>query len=385
MAYRLQRDESLPVGVRRIARELVDEALDLLDDPGEEIEESVHQVRKNCKMLRGLIRLVRPGMGDVYTEANVTFRDAARELASIRDAHALLATFDDLVAAVGDRRPDSTDALRHVRAELAARADAASAAVRTTTGTTGSGAVDSDGTAVDDRILRARDLLAAGRHGIDEWPLTDDVDVIRDGIAKTYRRGRDRLRDSMFTPTDELLHQWRKRVKYTWYHVRLLRDAAPSVLRPLTGRLHDLSDALGDDHDLAVLLEQMRADVDAFGGDEVLRETTAVVDVVREDLQQRAWRLGSRLYVEPPATFSERLAGYWRAWLEHGDELPTGEISDLAPPDDDLDEQSARQLYAIARDLDIAMRSTMDRDELIAAIRTSGWTGDRSVQASAGP
>jgi CHAD domain-containing protein len=382
MTYRLRRDESLPVGVRRIARELVDEATDLLDDPSDAIEESVHQVRKNCKMLRGLVRLVRPGLGDVYTEANVTFRDAARELASIRDAHALLVTFDDLVAGVGDRGRDTADAFGHVRAELASRADAASAAVRTTRGATDG--PSSDGAAVDERIVRARDLLVAGRDGIDTWPLSDDLDVIRDGVAKTYRRGRHRMRESMFTPTDELLHQWRKRVKYTWYHVRLLRDAAPSVLKPLTGRFHDLSDVLGDDHDLAVLIDQMRADVQAFGGDEVLRETTAVVDVVREDLQQRAWRLGSRLYVEAAGTFADRLVGYWRAWIEHGDELPTGEISDLAPPGDDLDERSVRQLYAIARERDIAGRSTMDRDELIAAIRTTGWTEERVMPASTG-
>jgi CHAD domain-containing protein len=383
MTYRLQRDESLPVGVRRIARELVDEAIGLLDDPGDAIEESVHQVRKNCKMLRGLVRLVRPGMGDVYGEANTTFRDAARELASIRDAHALLATFDDLVAAVGDRGPDTADAFRRVRAELAARAEAASAAVRTAAGTAGDGSHGDDGATVDARIVRARELLVAGRDGIDGWPLTNDLDVIRDGVAKTYRRGRRRLRESMFTPTDELLHQWRKRVKYTWYHVRLLRDSAPSVLKPLTGRLHDLSDVLGDDHDLAVLVDQMRADPEAFGGDEVLRQTTAVVDIVREDLQQRAWRLGSRLYVEPAGTFADRLVGYWRAWIDHGDELPAGEISDLAPPDDDLEERSVRQLNVIARELDLDGRSTMDRDQLIAAIRTTGWTEDRAAQLSA--
>lgn len=46
-------------------------------------------------------------------------------------------------------------------------------------------------------------------------------------------------------------HEWRKRVKYGWYHMRLLTDASPAILSPLEERLHDLSDALGGDHDLA--------------------------------------------------------------------------------------------------------------------------------------
>lgn len=365
MSYRLQRDESLPAGVRRIAHELIEEAVGLLDAPGDDIESAVHQVRKNCKMLRGLVRLVRPGMGDAYGAANVAFRDAGRELASIRDAHALLGTFDDFVAATGataselrgvDARPPG-DALLQVRRGLAARATAASEAF-------------AEG---DARIVAARELLVGGRDQISGWPLEEAVGVMEGGIAKTYRRGRKRMHECMTRPTDERLHQWRKRVKYSWYHARLLRDAAPSVLKPLIGRLHDLSDALGDDHDLAVLAGQLRADPGDFGGDDAVGATVRVVELVRDDLQQRALRLGSRLYAEPPEAFAARLVAYWTAWQEHGDEWAVGEIADLAPTTDDLDERSVRQLYGIARELEVPGRSAMDREELISSIRAAGW------------
>ena len=55
------------------------------------------------------------------------------------------------------------------------------------------------------------------------------------------------------------MHEWRKRTKDAGYHVRLLRDAAPSILEPLEDRFHDLSDALGDAHDLVVICERLRA------------------------------------------------------------------------------------------------------------------------------
>lgn len=360
MTYRLHRDESLSIGVRRVAHELADECLTLLDGPGDDVEEAVHEVRKNCKKLRGLVRLVRPALGNAYRPANVAFRDAARQLSSIRDAHALLETYDDLLAAVRTSRTDGHDvsgAFLEVRGGLAARAAAASASV-------------AEG---DERIRAARELIAGGRDQIDHWPLSNDVDVLAGGLTKTYRRGRNRMRECLFRPTDEGLHQWRKRAKYTWYHVRLLRDAAPSVLKPLIGRFHDLSDVLGDDHDLAVLVEQLRADTGDFGGDDAVATTVQAVEVVRADLQQRAMRLGPRLYAERPSAFADRLVAYWTAWQEHGDERAAGEIADLAPADDDLDERSVRQLYAIARELDVPGRSSMDRDGLISSIRAAGW------------
>jgi hypothetical protein len=178
----------------------------------------------------------------------------------------------------------------------------------------------------------------------------------------------------MLDPSDEKLHQWRKRVKYTWYHLRLLRGAAPGVLEPLTRQFSDLSDALGDDHDLAVLTAQLHDDPAAFGGDSEVRRALQLIAAWRVDLQTRARSVGSRLYVEPADAFAQRLASYWVTWREQGDEMVAGEIAVLAPPDDDLDERSVRQLYALARQLDVARRSSMDRGALIASIRAAGWT-----------
>jgi CHAD domain-containing protein len=312
MAYRFNAGEAIPDGVRRIAGEQLSRAFARLDDPGSEgIEETVHDLRKRCKKLRGLVRLVRPAMGDSYSEANAKFRDAARGLSSIRDAHALLATFDDLVEASGDATPSQ---VADVRAGLELRAEAATEAVTTD----------------DERVRRARVLLKDAQGDIDGWPLDDDPTTLAGGIAKTYGRGRKRFAEGLEKPSDEQLHEWRKRIKYTWYHVRLLRDAAPSVLEPLAKRFHDLSDVLGDDHDLAVLTAQLRADPADFGGDDAVHPTILLIDGRRADLQRRAFPLGARLYAEPPSAFAERMAAYWRAWQDHGDEMEAGEIADLA-------------------------------------------------------
>ena len=314
MAYRFERDEILSDGVRRIAAEQLEAALDGLAAPSrDEVAGVVHDVRKRCKKVRGLIRLVRPAMGKQYRTVNATVRDAARELSSIRDAHALLATFDDLLAAAVP--PASTPALQAVREGLVARAEAATDAVAE----------------ADARVERARALLQQALDSVGRWPVSDDIADVAAGLSKTYNRGRNRLAECIDDPSDGNLHEWRKRAKYTWYHVRLLRDAAPSVLEPLAHRYHDLSDAIGSDHDLAVLTEIFRSAPDEFGGADAVRDAQLLIDGQRADLQRRAVRLGVRLYVETREAFGARLTGYYEAWMVHGPELEVGEIAALAP------------------------------------------------------
>ncbi len=284
MAYRFILNETIPDGVRRVTDEQVQGALDRLDhlagfDP-KTVEDAVHDLRKRCKKLRGLLRLVRPAIPDAYPRANAVFRDAALQLSPIRDAHALLATFDGLVAAHADQLP--CDGIRAVREGLAARARSATLA-----------AADQKA-----RARRARDLLVEGKRLIDSASFDDDFAPLSAGLVKTYKRGRKRFEDSTGKPSDEALHEWRKRVKYSWYHARLLRDSAPSMIKPLSGAFHHLGDALGDDHDLAVLTGQLRSSPDEFGGTASVACTLAIVDDSRADLQRRAVQSGARLYVE---------------------------------------------------------------------------------------
>jgi CHAD domain-containing protein len=314
MSYAIRRSEHPADAVRRIAHEEVGAALHALahtDELG--VEEAIHDVRKRCKQLRGLIRLVPRELGKEYRRANDTFRDAARELSVIRDAQALLATFDEMVEAANAQLPDD-EGLAAVRAGLAHRAERAHAEVA------GRSA----------NIERAAELLAAGEARIDRWSVTSDGwEAFAAGLGTTYDRGRRALAAAHEAPTAEAFHEWRKRAKYGWYHTRLLAPMAPSVLDPLAQRFHDLSDALGDAHDLAVLTDQLAADPDHFGGADAVVAAGEVVDAHRSDLEHRAVSLGSRLYVEPPKRYVARMGGYWDLWHHLGDELAAGEMAAL--------------------------------------------------------
>ncbi len=330
MSYRIRPGSAVPKNVRRLARRELDRSLAALADPGElGLEETVHDVRKRCKKVRAVLRLARPGLGRDYARADAGVRDAGRELSALRDAHATLATFDELVAATGADRADG-DGLARVRRGLAARAEAA------------------DDAGAERPLALAAERLAAVRRRVPRWSPDDDVAILLGGLEANYARARRAFRTALHDPADESLHEWRKRAKYGWNHARLLYPVAPSVLGPMAKRLKDLSDGLGDDHDLAVLRALIVAAPGDFGG-AASERAVALIDGARADLQDRCQRLGARLYAEPAPAFRKRVGRYWAAWQALGRERPAGEIGDLASEPADRPPHAADLLAAVAR------------------------------------
>lgn len=353
MAYRLDLNRDLTEAVRLVAGDQADKAIaDLREIDDGDVVEAVHDCRKRCKKIRGLGRLVRPALGTQYRDANDTFRDAARALSPYRDSHALLVTFDDLVAASPGRLP--TGGVGAVRRELAQRADASTATL--------------DGESDD--VGEALHLLGVGRDMIDDWSLdTSGWDAIDGGVAKTYGRGRDALKAAAKKPKVTRFPELRKRVKYTWNQLRLLESTAPSQLKPLASTWHDLSDGLGDTHDLALMRRVLADEPDAFGGIELVDQTLILLDGHREMLERRSLGLAARLYADDVDSFVDRLGGCWKAHVQWGDEGAVGEIANLFESDEKHDDLTVTDLRERARAAGVTGRSSMRRDELIAALR----------------
>lgn len=307
VAYQLQHDESVAHGVRRIARSQTSAAIDdLTPSPSpDDLTHAVHDVRKCCKKVRGVIRLVRPALGkQAFATANETFRDAAGVLSGSRDAHVLLATIDAVVAAAPDL--DTAARIGPIRDRLAAQAGAATTSL-----------IDHP-----DVIETARRLLERGRAQIADWSLdADGWSAIGPGIEMTYARGIDALAVVKHEPTPDRFHELRKRAKYSWYQVRLITPCAPSLLKPLAHGLDDLAEQLGDAHDLAILRARLDADPESFGGDALVRDVGIVVDGLRERLERASVSQAERLFAEKPKHYVRRLGRYWDIWQHDGPEL----------------------------------------------------------------
>lgn len=293
MTYHFKRGEgSVEKRLREIAASQIDKAIAEIDDPDIDTKETVHQVRKRAKKLRGLIRLVRPAFDD-YKFENASFRDAASDLSYVRDAEANVETYDDLMTfhedtiGAADFAP-IRNGLVERRAEI------------------------SCSKGLDEKLAAFRETMAAARARAADWCLDEKgYEAIAGGLGKTYKRTRKAMRRADEEPTPERLHQWRKRVKYHWYHARLLREIWPEMMEAHVAAADTLSDLLGDHHDLAVLRETLLADPRAFAQEPELEAFIGLIAARQAVLEQEAFMLGRRLLAEKTSALVARWKAYW--------------------------------------------------------------------------
>jgi len=115
-------------------------------------------------------------------------------------------------------------------------------------------------------------------------------------------------------PRPENYHEWRKRVKDHWYHVRLLESLWSDVMRAHEKSLKDLESWLGEDHNLVVLREKIVAEPNLYGAQEETDLVLDLIDKYQKELRDNSLLLGERIYEERPRQFMRRMKHLWRAW-----------------------------------------------------------------------
>ncbi len=293
MAYSLKptKNTDLTTGVKRIAVSQISNAINEIDDDDLPRAEKVHQLRKRCKKVRGLVRLVRPGFS-AYDDENAFFRDLAKRFSEIRDRTA----FIEMINALESRFTDHLYApvLGEARRQLKSRrADLSDEEVAT-------------------YLSDARDELVAARRRVSDWEVDDDeADVLGDGMAKTYKRARKAMAAAAEARTPDSLHEWRKRVKYHMYHARLLKRVWPAMMEPWISEAKTLSDHLGDHHDDAVFLDKMLPKLAAPEKASDILRGLLISDMQRHE--EAAFARGQFLLAEKPDAIAARFARYWTA------------------------------------------------------------------------
>lgn len=265
---------------------------------GEDLHEGIHMARKRCTKIRSVLRLVRPACKDTYRAENAWYRDTARLLSDVRDAAAVIETFDSQIGApYGEQLQDRL--LETARAGLVDRREQ----------------MVGDGD-LHERVAEVADRLRAGHERAARWELdAHGWDAVGPGIAKTYARARRRMHEARDGAGTNLLHEWRKRAKYHRHHARLLAGMWPQEMEARRSAAEELTDLLGDDHDLAVLrrvlLEEELLETAADG-----QALSGIIDARRSDLQAAARAVGRRLLAEPADHLVRRLGAYWEAWRD---------------------------------------------------------------------
>jgi CHAD domain-containing protein len=291
--------EPLGEALQRMALGQLDLAIELLGDEGAGgrrdgralDKEAIHETRKALKRLRALVGLLREELGEPrFKREHAILRDAARRLASARDAEVMVETLDALL----QRHPRKL-ARRRQLIELRKRlvAERAAAAQRTL----------GDQATREEVLRELRGLRERARC----WDLSGPpgISIVEHDLRRVYRQGRERERRlARGKGGAHAMHAWRKRVKDLRYAAEILG------LRPLARRADRLGELLGEEHDLAVLAGLLpppgRAPLKGKRGKRARRALLKRIARRRRRLRLRALRDGERLYRRKPKRFARR-------------------------------------------------------------------------------
>lgn len=287
-------DKSAQTAVRRVALAQIDAALDEIGSSGLTAEHIVHQVRKRCKKLRSLIRLVRPGFSD-YARENANFRDLARTLGNFRDRDVLVQTCDKLMSY--DGRDADGQAILTVRERLAADK------------------LRFDADPSEEKFAAVRSGMMSARQRVQIWVIDGDgFSAFSGGLRRVLKKAGSAMEEAKSDPTPEAMHEWRKAVKYHGYHARLLRDVWPEAMLSYITAASELAEFLGDYHDLAVLQRRLAHQPEHNDGVDVSRLVAALADRRKNEFAREAFRRGAMLLAERPAALARRWECYWQIW-----------------------------------------------------------------------
>jgi CHAD domain-containing protein len=293
--YLLAPDETLSAGIRRIALEQADRGYWQLTDTTWPADQAVHDARKSFKRVRAVLRLVRDEIGQTrYRETNIVYRDASRYLSKMRDSAVMAATLENLIVHYADDVAEGTfantiDRIMVQHAENCRR-------------------ILEEGSVLDDVAT----LVGNHRPALEAMPIDDEsFRVIQLGLERVYARGQRTMAQAYATGLPGAFHDWRKRVKYLRYQMRILESLWPVTIGTLATELDALSDLLGEEHDLFELGELAHNTPELF--DDAQRATLlqTLIDRRRTELQLTSRLPGSRIYIETPQAFATRLADYW--------------------------------------------------------------------------
>jgi hypothetical protein len=291
---RLKRGESIRHGLRRVSRQELRAARKALSARHRPTDRAIHAARRSLKKVRAVLALVEADVhGRPLGKSRKCLRTINRALSPLRDADAMMASLDHLLEA--DPQLFHPLARAAVRRRLVARKRALMRHART------------DGTWKT--VLDGLEELTAAS---DKWRLRHrGFSAITSTLARTHRRARRRMTVAEATNHAVDFHALRKELKMLWNQLRLL-DRGGRVLHADVVALHQAEAALGDDHNIAVLVRELREQVEEGSAAIDRQRLRRVATRCQHALRQRALRRVRRIFEFSAAGYVERIRRAWK-------------------------------------------------------------------------
>ncbi len=286
MSCRIEKNEALSVAIGRIAAEEIALAMNELRHPHR--PEATHNARKALKRLRSLLRSLRVAFPKaVFRRENRRLAAAGRKIAPLRDVHVQLST-------LGKLRAESVPAAKSIERSLKRREDACLRKIPA--------------------LRRAmRQILTASQRTFASLPAQRATPAhLAAGLKRIYKRGRDHYKAARKDATPESLHEWRKQAKILGHGLTLIEQLGPKTAGIMITDTEQLCEALGDDHDLYLVLQALQRE-DQTQPARDYRKLSKRITAQRRVLQASAFKLGKRIFDQKPGAFAKSLEHWLRS------------------------------------------------------------------------
>jgi hypothetical protein len=289
MSFELHQRKHIEDELTKVVRQqLRNAAHALTTDSGTQFRSAVHESRKSIKKVRAVAALLKQAGAKLPRRDRKRVKLAARALSRVRDSSAIIDTFDRVRRRYPKQLPEHTYAI--LRRGLVAARDLREARAQR------------DGVVAEaaERLEKTRTSAKKWTSHSIEWPEMIAI------VTVSYRRSRNAMKRARAIGLSATLHRWRKELKTLWYQLRLTRPLTTGVA-PLLAELKRLETELGDDHNLVVLAATLRGCRDLRSMSAEIRQIDRLAARMRQQLRQRAFKLGRRLHVRNLEAFARWL------------------------------------------------------------------------------
>lgn len=240
MAFSILVDKNIEKQLQKVIKTQTQKAIS--ESRCEDISQNraVHQIRKRCKKLRGLLRMFRYDFKDekLYDEKNSYYKWIADLLAGSRDKKVLGDTYTKIIKKYNLNQNQFYDIAQNIENIKQ----------------------DRDFTKpLSQKMEDIQNLLHANFADIDRYELkSKGIKSIEKGVKHTYKKAQKLYKLCKDNPESQTFHEWRKWVKYHGYQIDLLYKNEKCFLIQRKNRLKLLADLLGDEHDITVFKEYLQ-------------------------------------------------------------------------------------------------------------------------------
>jgi len=282
VSYSINLNKNVENQSHKVAFSQLKKSIQEIEDNSLSMDNKIHQLRKRCKKMRGLLRIIRPQLKDssVYNAQNQYFKETAKQFSAIRDKKMLDDTFKKIVVKYNLDENRYIQILKSIESMI----------------------VQSE-ISVQNHFATYRAEYENNKKNIKQYRLKKkNSKALDNGIKKGYKKAKKLKKKAYSTQSDKDFHQWRKWVKYHWYHMRLIKKNEKCVLGPRVKMSGMLADILGGEHDLSVFksfVENVRCEYKV--------EFIGYLKTEQDILRNRAEKIGNILFCKKKNDFIKYL------------------------------------------------------------------------------